>query len=281
MEGIQVGTKQKTTDWFSDASGMKRSSCSSIHHIYSSLWNCRDITTTSQWQVFGLPVARCPQELVLSKTNPIYIALPFQNGATEKNFEEEIQIFGTERQIRFHGFYGMVEGLVGFFGLVHPGRLTWNMSSWRFGSDHFSFLFMGDGCRFQPFILQGVLECRIPAKQNNLKWSSVKFLRFYSFIKYHVHFEVACNFWCSFQTKMYVYHTRERVQNNSGVQANSMGWDYQRLTIYPLIWTGMEYPHAVNIDFLVSTLKLKTILKQVGELVPSCWSFTIQCTLSA
>ena len=44
---------------------------------------------------------------------------------------------------------------------------------------------------------------------------------------------------------------------------------------------GMEYPHAVNIDFLVSTLKLKNILKQVGELVPSCWSFTIQCTLSA
>ena len=29
------------------------------------------------------------------------------------------------------------------------------MSSWRFGSDHFPFQ-MGDGCRFQPFIFQGV-----------------------------------------------------------------------------------------------------------------------------
>ena len=29
----------------------------------------------------------------------------------------------------------------------------WNMSSWRFGRS-FSFLFMVDGCRFQPFIFQ-------------------------------------------------------------------------------------------------------------------------------
>ena len=27
----------------------------------------------------------------------------------------------------------------------------WNMSSWRFGSDHFPFE-VGDGCRFQPLI---------------------------------------------------------------------------------------------------------------------------------
>ena len=32
----------------------------------------------------------------------------------------------------------------------------WNMSSWRFGSDDFPFQIMGDGCRFQPFIFQGV-----------------------------------------------------------------------------------------------------------------------------
>ena len=38
---------------------------------------------------------------------------------------------------------------------LHPGRLTWNtiIGVW-FRS--FSFLFMGDGCRFQPLIFQGV-----------------------------------------------------------------------------------------------------------------------------
>ena len=50
----------------------------------------------------------------MSKTNPIYCP-SIRNGATLAEFEEEIQIFGTERKIRFHGFYGMVEGLGDFF----------------------------------------------------------------------------------------------------------------------------------------------------------------------
>ena len=38
---------------------------------------------------------------------------------------------------------------------LHPGRLTWNMSS-EVWFRSFSFLFMGDGCRFQSLIFQGV-----------------------------------------------------------------------------------------------------------------------------
>ena len=40
------------------------------------------------------------------------------------------------------------------FVRIHPGITAGNMSSWRFGSDHFPFQ-MGDGCRFQPLIFRG------------------------------------------------------------------------------------------------------------------------------
>ena len=39
---------------------------------------------------------------------------------------------------------------------VYPWRLTDGTKSWRFRFRSFSFLFMGDGCMFQPFIFQGV-----------------------------------------------------------------------------------------------------------------------------
>jgi len=41
----------------------------------------------------------------------------------------------------------------------------WNMSSWRFGSDHLPFQ-MGDGCRFQPLIFQGLFSTLSPPKKN-------------------------------------------------------------------------------------------------------------------
>ena len=53
-----------------------------------------------------------------------------------------------------------------FLRLFEPqlGRPTprkfngWNIIPWRFGSDHFPFSKLGDGCRFQPLIFQGVVS---------------------------------------------------------------------------------------------------------------------------
>ena len=48
------------------------------------------------------------------------------------------------------------------FFRIPPWRLTWNMSSWRFGSDHFRF-FSWVICRWTMFIFQGVKHYKLLA----------------------------------------------------------------------------------------------------------------------
>ena len=63
-----------------------------------------------------------------------------------------VQRLGKHPRNRRHRYIDMV--LLGAYTL---GRLTWNMSSWRFGRS-FSFL-NGLICMFQPLIFQGALAC--------------------------------------------------------------------------------------------------------------------------
>ena len=75
---------------------------------------------------------------------------------TEYNMiqSEMIYIYIIQYNLSLRAFFKLLPGQKTIFEGFHPGRLTWNMSSWRFGSDDFPFQ-LGDGCRFQPFIFQG------------------------------------------------------------------------------------------------------------------------------